>query len=35
VSLIFIPHWSAVFFIVPMVIVVYIGLLGKGRRPCF
>lgn len=43
VALVFVPHWSAIFFIVPMVSIVYIDLLGKqppaasnifSRRTC-
>ena len=32
VALVFIPHWSALLYIVPMVSIVYIDLLGKP--PC-
>ena len=41
VALIFIPHWTAVFFMVPMICMVYIDLMGKSvqserekRTPC-
>lgn len=30
VALVFVPHWSALFYIVPMVSIVYIDLLGKS-----